>query len=521
MPDNTPGTPLPWWKGLNRYQWSVFILASLGWMFDCFDQQLFTMSRSITMRELMAGQDLNVQNIYGGYSTTAFILGWATGGLAFGVLGDVWGRAKTMALTILVYALFTGLSAISKNWIDFSVFRFLTGLGVGGQFAVGVALIAEVMPDRSRSAALGSLQALSAFGNILAGLMIRYMDELGGWRNLYWIGAAPAILACVSIFTLHEPEKWLAWRDSIKKSGGAVKTEGRLGKLFGHPTWRKHVAVGLGLAIAGVFGLWGVAFWSGELIDSTLLPMPANTKTSLQRIVAVSQPAEYAAAVKGLEPAQQRAYINLYKYTIPAGTRFEAARAADFVSANPPSPSQRDKMSRLLEKSLDSKDEKTLKSNAFILQQVGGFTGILVLSAVASRWGRRIALGLAMICGWAGAVFVFTTFSDKTQVWFLWPLLGFCTLMPFGGFAIYFPELFPTSLRSTGVSFCYNVGRYVTAFGPILLPKLATELHGKFELSGFRCAALILTCAYALGLIVLYWAPETKGKPLPEESSAT
>src|SRR5258706_305573 len=162
----TPSHSRPWWSGLNGYQWAVFTLASLGWIFDCFDQQLFTMSRSMTMRDLMPDADLNLQNIYGGRATTAFILGWATGGLIFGIIGDLWGRAKTMALTILVYAAFTGLSALSRGWIDFSMFRFLTGLGVGGEFAVGVALIAEVMPDHARPAALGSLQALSALGNI-------------------------------------------------------------------------------------------------------------------------------------------------------------------------------------------------------------------------------------------------------------------------------------------------------------------------------------------------------------------
>ena len=180
---------------------------------------------------------------------------------------------------------------------------------------------------------------------------------------------------------------------------------------------------------------------------------------------------------------------------------------------------QKQKMSVLLAKSLDSKEEKPLKSNAFILQQVGGFFGIVCLSLVAGRFGRRLALGMAMLFGLFGATFVFYFFSDKSQVYWLWPLLGFCTLMPFGGFAIYFPELFPTSLRSTGVSFCYNVGRYITAFGPILLPQLATQLHGRFELSGFRCAALILCSAYLIGLVALIWAPETKGQPLPEEEA--
>lgn len=506
--------PLSWWRGLNRYQWSVFVLASLGWIFDCFDQQLFTMSRSITMRDLLPGADLNQQNVYGGYATTAFILGWATGGLIFGVLGDVWGRAKTMALTILVYAAFTGLSALSRSWIDFSVFRFLTGLGVGGEFAVGVALIAEVMPDRSRSFALGSLQALSATGNILAGVMIRYTDVLGGWRKLYWIGAVPALLACVSIFLLREPQKWLDWRARVRSQPQAA-APGRLAVLLGRPRWRRNAVIGLCLAIAGVFGLWGVAFWSPELIDSTLMPMPAATKVALQRVLEAPTPAEHAARVTGLDPTQRRAYLNLVKYTVPRRVRFDPAQAAQ----QPPGDTHKARMSALLARSLDPAQEKPLKSNAFILQQVGGFLGILWLSFVASRWGRRVALGMAMVCACCGAVFVYTVFAEASQVYWLWPLLGFCTLMPFGGFAIYFPELFPTSLRSTGVSFCYNVGRYVTAFGPLLLPQLAMQLHGRFALSGFRCAALILCSAYLIGLVALLWAPETKGQPLPEEES--
>src|SRR3981081_753031 len=98
------------------------------------------------------------------------MFGWASGGLAFGVLGDRIGRAKTMLLTILLYSLFTGLSALSQNFLQFAVYRFLTGLGVGGEFAVGVSLVAEVMPDRARPHALGLLQALSAVGNIAAAL---------------------------------------------------------------------------------------------------------------------------------------------------------------------------------------------------------------------------------------------------------------------------------------------------------------------------------------------------------------
>src|SRR6266568_1454508 len=127
---------------------------------------------------------------------------WASGGLGFGVLGDRIGRAKTMLLTILIYSLCTGLSALSVGFWDFAFYRFITGLGVGGEFAVGVSLVAEVMPDRARPYALGLLQALSAVGNITAALINMYLGYLeqtgvigGAWRWMFVIGAAPALLA--------------------------------------------------------------------------------------------------------------------------------------------------------------------------------------------------------------------------------------------------------------------------------------------------------------------------------------
>src|SRR5207302_7916304 len=135
---------------------------SLGWLFDCLDQQLFNLGRTPALTELLGGSvEKATVDRYAGYATSIFILGWATGGLFFGILGDRIGRAKTMLLTILLYSLFTGLSSFSVSFYDFSLYRFLTGLGVGGEFAVGVALVAEVMPDRARPYALGLLQALS------------------------------------------------------------------------------------------------------------------------------------------------------------------------------------------------------------------------------------------------------------------------------------------------------------------------------------------------------------------------
>src|SRR6059036_1028263 len=145
--------PAAWHRELTRHHWFVLIVAALGWLFDTMDQQLFNIARVPAMRELLKPRfnlpkDLSqvpaddpemkafnaAVKAYGGYATSIFLIGWATGGLGFGILGDLIGRAKTMVLTILVYSVLTGLSALSRGFWDFALYRFLTGLGVGGEF---------------------------------------------------------------------------------------------------------------------------------------------------------------------------------------------------------------------------------------------------------------------------------------------------------------------------------------------------------------------------------------------------
>src|SRR5258707_3749891 len=172
-PPDDPTDTRPWYQLLNRYHWFVLVVAALGWLFDCLDQQLFILARPQAMAELLrhitdpAASKFWTQT-FGDISTSVFIAGWATGGLIFGMLGDRIGRAKTMMLTILIYSACTGLSALSQTVYDFAFYRFLTGLGVGGEFAVGVALVAKVMPANARTGALGLLQAFLALGNITA-----------------------------------------------------------------------------------------------------------------------------------------------------------------------------------------------------------------------------------------------------------------------------------------------------------------------------------------------------------------
>jgi MFS family permease len=470
-----PHQPLPsdqpWWRELNSYHWFVLIVAALGWLFDTMDQQLFVLARTPALTALLANEGKQVTPAeltnYGGIATSVFIVGWATGGLVFGLFGDRWGRARTMMITILVYSLFTGLSAFSVTIYDFFLWRFITGMGVGGEFAAGVSLVAEVMPVRARPYALGLLQALSAVGNMTAAgisfLLPPQLEVQGvqGWRWMFLVGILPALLVVIVRRKLKEPDSWVQAKEALdrgKRRAEFQRQMGDLKELFHDRRWRYHTVIGVTLAMAGVMGLWGVGFWMPELVRNNVL--------------------------KDMPKADQDHYASL----------------------------------------------------AMFLQNFGAFFGIYAFSLLTGVTNRRVAFAVALVLGLAATMSVFGFMTEKSQIWWMVPLLGFCTLMIFGGYAIYFPELYPTRLRSTGIGFCYNVARYLAAAAPFILGKLAglftapkgTERGEKglsdftllsslgSEDSAFRYAALTVAMIFVLGLLILPFAPETKGKPLPE-----
>jgi MFS family permease len=446
-----PGPSGPWWRELNSYHWFVFAVAALGWLFDCLDQQLFTLSRGPAMKALLPpGSD---PLLWGGYATSIFLAGWATGGLVFGMLGDRIGRAKTMMITILIYSLCTGLSALSQTFWDFAFYRFITGLGVGGEFAVGVALLAEVMPARARSGALGALQALSAIGNISAALIGMGMATLekngtialgNSWRWMFVIGAIPAALALVIRMRMKEPERWQRMKDSGELKKHSAFT---YGELFRTPRWRKNAIIGMLLVCSGVIGLWGIGFFTPELVRSVL----------------------------------QKTY---------------AAQGMP-----------REQIGPLVDK---------WASWGLLTLQIGAFCGMLVASWVAAKLGRKKAFALAFSTALIATACAFQFYREASQTFWLIPIMGFFQLSLFAVYAIYLPELFPTHLRSTGTSFCYNVGRFLAAAGVPLIGLLKTKVYADFP-EPMRPAALTMCAVFLLGLIVLPFAPETNNKPLPED----
>lgn len=496
--DDSPGSG-PWYKELNRYHWFVLIVAALGWLFDCLDQQLFILARPAAMKELVQateGMDAKALDLArsnaGNYATSIFIAGWATGGLIFGMLGDRIGRAKTMLLTILIYSAFTGLSAISKTWIDFSIYRFLTGLGVGGEFAVGVALVAEVMPNRARSYALSLLQALSAFGNISAafinlGLGIAEEEGLvsSPWRLMFMIGALPALLALFIRRRLKEPEQWVKVRN---EQAAQSKKMGSYRELFADPLWRKHAILGLLLGCSGVIGLWSVGFFAPDLIRTV-------------------QKKAVTAAVLEEQKVQAGSDEALLKLISDVGVAMGDPAAA--AALTPPALEVKAKVDGAVNGRLSR-----WASYTSIAINVGAFLGMFGFGALSQRIGRKPTFTIALLSAFVSTVAVFWFLEHFWQIWVMVPVMGFCQLSLFAGYAIYFPELFPTRLRTTGTSFCYNVGRFVAALGPIVKGQLEAVFVDTPE--PLRYAGVTMCLVFLIGLCVLPFLPETHGKPLPE-----
>jgi MFS family permease len=423
-----------WRQGVTPYQWLVLFVAWLGWVFDSMDATIYALVLDPALHDLLGNKTrgaISSQPVawYGGIIFSIFLVGWATGGVVFGILADRFGRTRTLVFTICIYAAFTGLAALSANWRQLAIYRFLTALGIGGEWAAGAALVAEVWPEEKRARAAGILQSAWAAGFLLAAVVNLLMRE-HGWRAIFVVGIAPAIVALFVRLWVKEPERWVRTRELDRQSEtGYVR---KLQELF-RPQLRRSTLAGSGLAFVAVFGLWGATNWTPTLVRS--LP-----------------------GLRGLDPATLTTYV----------------------------------------------------SYATMMLNVGALAGYLSFGPFADRFGRRAAFALMCVGSLVMLPVTFLTPRSYAQVLLLLPLLGFFNNGIFSGFPLYLPELYPTRIRATGAGFCFNVGRVLASTGPFLAGFLVTTL------GSLGRAASAIALIYVMGLLILPFAPETKGRSLPE-----
>jgi MFS family permease len=432
MTTGSPPKPTPWWHGVTRYEWLVLIIASAGWVFDTFEGQIFNLTRGQMLAEILgAGATREAISRWGDVFLGIFLVGGTFGGIFFGWLGDRWGRKPTMIVTILMYSIFSGLTYFATDLWQVGILRFFVAMGVGGEWAVAAALVAEVFPVRARAHAGGIFHSTSVLGTWLAALAGLAVGA--NWRYAYLLGVLPALLILWVRASVKEPETW-----RVAKAKAATGTGAQLGSfrdLLLNPRWASRAILGMLLAAVGLGTFWGVGVAGQDLAREMLLR-------------------------SGVGAA-------------------DAAQKAKFAYG--------------------------------ILQAAGAGVGLLTFGPICVRIGRRrafIAFQLAAL-----VIVPVTCYlpHDYTTLLVLLPVFGFFVIGTHAGYAVYFPELFPNHLRSTGTGFCFNAGRLVAA--SILVFSGWLKSQPGMDL---RLAVSLLSLIFVLGIVVVLFLPETKDQPLPE-----
>ena len=456
----------PWYAGITSYQWLVLVIASLGWVFDVFEGQVFVASMRDAMPALLGvSADHPSVSQWNDWAFGSFLLGGALGGVLFGVVADRIGRSKTMVITILFYSLFTCVTAFAQTPWQIVLLRFFVAMGVGGEWAVASAMVAEVMPTRSRPVMSSIFHGSSVFGTLMAvtvGALVIGNEALGAnaWRWGFAIGAFPALLTVWVRWKLREPEDWVRAKERARTDENAQV--GRLTDLLAPPHLRNTV-VGVSLASIGLVTFWGVHIYGKNAL--------------LRRAQATALAAE-GIPIKAPQKTSDRKEYKARRNEALAKHR-GAIKRAEMLSMT--------------------------------LNTLGGGLGLVLFGPIAMRWGRKRTFVMYHAVAFLTVLVLFQGLLARDapafQLALMLPVFGFFTLGMHAGYAVYFPELYPTRLRSTGSGFCFNMGRLATAAAFVVFGLVTVTDEQK---------AVLLAPLYLLGVAVVLLARETKGEDLPE-----
>ena len=377
-------------------------------------------------RSGVAASPRNVASV-GSLLFALFLVGWGCS-FVWGPIADRFGRARALAATILVYALFTGLAAFATTVWQLGLYRFLAGVGVGGEWAMAGTYVAEAWPEDRRKMGAGYLQTGYYVGFFVAAALNYTVGARFGWRAMFLCGFVPVIVALFTFSKVREPERWKAHADAARRTRP-------LAELFG-PTYRRRTIVNATLLTVAIIGLWAGAVYEPAAI------------TTLAR-------------QQGLGAAV-------------------AARLVSLGTA---------------------------------VLSVGTILGCLCLPVLAEWWGRRPALALyfagmmvtiPLAFGWA-------FYKPNGLVPFIIVLffMGFAG-GNFAAFSLWLPEQYDTRVRATAFAFSTSVGRFVGAGVNFALA--AAVLRA----GSLGVPVAVTGIAFAIGLLVIPFAIETKGQALPE-----
>ena len=404
-----------------------------GWTLDGMDSFIYALVMVPALRELLPRSGIAAtpanQGFYGGLLFALFLVGW---GMAFlwGPVADRFGRVRTLMLTIIWYSLFTFLGAFAHNVWQLAMFRFLAGIGIGGEWASGGTFIAEELPEERRKMAAGLMHTGYYVGFFVAAILNYAIGSRLGWRAMFIAGGLPALLVGFIRYGVAEPKKWIAKQGQL----GAYALGRSLALLFS-PEYRRRTFLNCAYVLVSITGLWAGSVY-----------VPASV-THL---------------------------------AILAGS--DAARAS------------------------------RLASYGSMLLSLGTILGCILAPPLAEKFGRRWALGVyfALMSVCIAVAFGRVYYLANALPWFMFTL--FFLGLGGGNFAMYtlwLPEQYPTECRASAFAFATSVGRFAGAGITFLVGA------GVSHFQSIGAPVALTSVAFAVGLLLLPFGHETKGKLLP------
>ena len=404
--------------------WMTLAAAFLGWMFDGMEMGIFPLVARPALQQMQAAAGIPGEQFvqdWMGRITALFLLGAAVGGLVFGWLGDRIGRVRAMTLSILTYSLFSGLAYFAREPWQLGALRFLGALGMGGEWALGVALVMEVWPSERRPWLAGAIGAAANLGYATIALIAMSKPVTqDSWRWVMLVGAVPALLTFFIRLFVPESEKW---RHAVEN----VRTH-PVREIFSREL-RRRTLLAIAFASVALIGTWGIVQW---------IPLWADAMTH------------------GTQPA--------------------------------------------------------VKAQAQFSMAIGAAVGSFIAPLLGIRWGRRpVYFGLCAV-SLAMCAFLFRSFTEVSGAFLVAVFFtGACTASFYGWLPQYLPELFPTRMRATGQGLAFNFGRILAAAGVWQMGTLMGFFGGSYARAGATISLI-----YLAGMALIWLAPETRGKPLPD-----
>ena len=537
-------------------QWMALIAALLGWMFDGAEMGVFSMVGRAAIQDLLSGPagaapvTEKQVGLFFGVVLAVFLVGAATGGVLFGWLGDRIGRVRAMSLSVLTYALFTGLCGFAQTPLQLGSLRFIAALGMGGEWSLGVALVMEVWPNRSRALMAGLIGAAANMGYLLVAVIgigltailsqcetwlgglglsdetVKMLVANKGWRLMMMLGTLPAGLTFFFRIFVPESAKWELERGRGSTSNWVASD--LLGVLVGaigpclivwvwadervNLVWRVSGTVtGLVIATAGyIYPAW--RFLQRTFAESSA----ANNETgrTIRRMF-------LGACLSGI------ALIGTW-----GSTQWAVTWAGQLTqNVNPKDPTAQTQVegspetTSFIASLVPPWFKEAIRKNPREYTQMATASGAVlgtILAAFLGDWlGRRIAYFVLCLLSIVSVLWFYQCHSAFGEQFLVAAfVLGACTASFYGWLPLYLPELFSTKVRATGQGFSFNFGRILAAIGTLQVGTLLTlvDHHQTYAglKGGYPVACSYVCCVYIAGMLLIWLAPETKGKPLPE-----